>query len=131
MATWADQPKSIDSATNGGSLNGSIEVIITGTVDDPIVITNTGSPGCAVTRSDTGTYNLAFPTGTDKYVHVTYHIEKSTTLLYIRPVALDVAAGTAQFETFNNDAGTAILADPGTLDRLVVRFRVLTLGPGV
>jgi hypothetical protein len=129
MGLWADQPNSFVQATNGRKLLGAIEFTITGTVDDPIVISTVGAPGVTVTRTDTGTYQVAFPTADAQFI--TMAASLTPTAIDCRKVAQDLTAGTAAFEFYTWDTGTAILADPASTSKFVVYFDVFESGTSV
>lgn len=129
MVTWADQPNSFVQAPNGRKLLGAVEFTITGTVDDPITIATVGAPGVTVTRTDTGTYQVAFPTADAQFLTMIPSL--TPTIIDCRKISQDLTAGTAAFEFFTWDAGTAILADPASASKFVVYFDVFESGTSV
>ncbi len=131
MATWADAPNNLANVTNSGALLNSTKVNFasTTTYEVALAITATGAPGVTCTRVDTGTYSLSFPTAPDQHITIERGALSASTLEDIRIVSIDQTAGTAAFETFVTDAGTARLDDPNLASAdLIVKFHVFTLG---
>ncbi len=129
MGLWADQPNSFVQATNGRKLLGAVEFTVTGTVDDPITIATVGAPGVTVTRTDTGTYQIAFPTADAQFITMSPSL--TPTRIECNKIAQDLTAGTAAFEFFTWDTGTGILADPASGSKFVVYFDVFEAGTSV
>ncbi len=131
MATWADAPNNLANSTNSGVVLASTKVNFasTTTYEVALTITSSGSPGVTCTRTDTGTYALSFPTAPDQHITIERGALSASTLEDVRIISVDLTAGTAAFETFVTDAGTARLDDPNlTSADLVVKFNVFTLG---
>ncbi len=129
MAVWTDAPNNFPQATNSGVLLGSTEVTFTSTTtyEVDLTIAHSGSPGVTCTRTDTGTYQLAFPTADAQ--HIMIEPTFGATFADARVVAIDLTAGTAAFETYVDDAGTARRDDLNLASaKLVVKFHVFTLG---
>jgi hypothetical protein len=131
MATWTDAPNNLAQATGSGVLLAATKVNFTSTTTYEVALTiaSTGSPGVTCTRTDTGTYALAFPTADNQFITIERGALSASTLEDVRIISVDLTAGTAAFETFVTDAGTARLDDPNlTSADLIVKFHVFTLG---
>lgn len=129
MTTWADLPDNLARTTNGGTVLAATQVTLTSTTTYEVALTiaHAGSPGVVCTRTDTGTYALAFPTSSPTQF-ITITPELGATFMDARLISIDLTAGTAAFETFTDDAGTARRDDLNlTTASFVVRFHALTL----
>ena len=124
MATWADQPNNfVQAAATTSVLLGCTEVTFTSTTTYEVALTigHAGSPGVTCTRTDTGTYQLAFPTASVQFVTIDPSLGE--TFEQARITALDLDAGTATFQTYLDDAGTSRMSDLNlTSAKFVVRF---------
>jgi hypothetical protein len=110
-------------------LLGATEVTFTSTTTYEVALTisHAGSPGVTCTRTDTGTYALAFPTAEDQFITISPQL--GATFADARFISIDLSAGTAAFETFTDDAGTARRDDLNLTEAsFVVEFRAFTLG---
>lgn len=129
MTAWADYPDNFARSTNSGVLLGATEVTFTSTTTYEVALTiaHAGSPGVTCTRTDTGTYALAFPTADDQFIVLSPQL--GATFADIRLISVDLTAGTASFETFTDDAGTARRDDLNLTEAsFIVEFRAFTLG---
>ena len=129
MATWADGTKTLLETTNSGVVLGKTEVTFTSTTTYEVALTiaHVGSPGVTCTRTDTGTYALAFPTADAQFITISPQL--GATFMDARIISVDLTAGTAAFETFVDDAGTARRDDLNlTTASFVVEFHALTNG---
>lgn len=131
MATWADAPSNLCGSVGSGVVVAATNVsfVSTTTYEVALTIASTGSPGVTCTRTDTGTYALAFPTAETQFITIERGLMSASTFDDVRIIAVDYTAGTAAFETFTTDAGTARLDDVNlTAANLIVKFHVFTLG---
>lgn len=108
MTAWADSLSNLASVASDGSVQlAHTEVTFTSTTTYEVALTigHAGSPGVSCTRTDTGTYALAFPTADVQFLRITPSL--GATFMGARVISLDLDAGTAAFETFVDDTGTA------------------------
>lgn len=129
MTAWADYPDNIARSTNSGVLLAATEVTFTSTTTYEVALTiaHAGSPGVTCTRTDTGTYALAFPTADDQFITISPQL--GATFADARLISIDLTAGTAAFETFTDDAGTARRDDLNLAEAsFIVELRAFTQG---